>query len=67
MDIKMPVMNGVDATKVIKSFNNKIVVIAQTAYANEDDRNIYLKAGCNDFLSKPITRDKLLSTISQYF
>jgi len=66
MDIKMPVMNGVDATKVIKSFNSSMVVIAQTAYANEDDRTIYLNAGCNDFLAKPITRDKLLKTISQY-
>lgn len=67
MDIKMPVMNGVDATKIIKSLNSSIVVIAQTAYANEGDRKIYLKAGCNDFLAKPITRDKLLKTISQYF
>ncbi len=66
MDIKMPVMNGVDATKVIKSFNNSMVVIAQTAYANEDDRRIYLSAGCNDFLAKPFTRDRLLKTIAQY-
>ncbi|MBN2213666.1 MAG: response regulator [Bacteroidales bacterium] len=66
MDIKMPVMNGIDATKVIKSFNGSMVVIAQTAYANENDRDIYLNAGCNDFLAKPITRDKLLRIISQY-
>jgi CheY-like chemotaxis protein len=44
-----------------------MVVIAQTAYANEDDRKMYLRAGCNDFLAKPITRDKLLKTISQFF
>ncbi len=66
MDIKMPVMNGVDATKAIRSINNSLVVIAQTAFANEDDRKIYLNAGCNDFLAKPITRDKLLRTIALY-
>jgi two-component system cell cycle response regulator DivK len=66
MDIKMPVMNGVDATKLIKSFNSAMIVIAQTAYATENDRYIYLSAGCNDFLAKPITRDRLLRTISQY-
>lgn len=66
MDIKMPVMNGVDATRVIKTLNNNMVIIAQTAYATENDRYIYLNAGCTDFLAKPITRDKLLRTISQY-
>jgi CheY-like chemotaxis protein len=66
MDIKMPVMNGIDATKIIKSFKSSLIIIAQTAYANEGDKDIYLNAGCNELLSKPFTRDKLLKTISQY-
>jgi len=66
MDIKMPVMNGVDATKIIRTINEKMIVIAQTAYITETDRLSYMNAGCNDFLAKPITRDRLLRTISPY-
>lgn len=66
MDIKMPVMNGVEATQVIKSLDEKMVVIAQTAYIAESDRLSYMNAGCNDFLAKPITRDRLLRTIALY-
>ena len=66
MDIKMPVMNGVDATKIIKTIDEKKVVIAQTAYITESDRITYMNAGCNDFLAKPITRDRLLRTIALY-
>ncbi|MFO7658571.1 MAG: response regulator [Bacteroidales bacterium] len=66
MDIKMPVMNGVDATKIIRELNKNMVVIAQTAYISEKDRLTYLDAGCNDFLAKPITRDRLLRMIAQY-
>ena len=66
MDIKMPVMNGIDATRIIRTINEKMIVIAQTAYISESDRVTYLNAGCNDFLAKPITRDRLLRTISLY-
>jgi CheY-like chemotaxis protein len=66
MDIKMPVMNGIDATKLIRSFNGSLVVIAQTAYAEERDRKVYIDAGCNDLLTKPYTQSRLLKTISKY-
>jgi CheY-like chemotaxis protein len=66
MDIKMPEMNGVDATIEIKSLNQKMKIIAQTAYAMEDDRKLYSQIGCVDYLAKPIHRDLLLSTISRY-
>lgn len=66
MDIKMPVMNGIDATKFIRSFNGSLVVIAQTAYAEECDRKVYIDAGCNDLLTKPFTQSRLLKTISRY-
>jgi len=66
MDIKMPVMNGIDATLEIKTYNKKIKIIAQTAYATEEDRELYFRAGCVDYLAKPIHRDLLLTTISKY-
>jgi CheY-like chemotaxis protein len=66
MDIKMPEMNGVEATVEIKAYNKKIKIIAQTAYAMEEDRELYFKAGCIDYLAKPIHRDLLLTTISKY-
>jgi len=66
MDIKMPEMNGVEATIEIKSFNQKMKIIAQTAYAMEDDRKLYFQVGCVDYLAKPIHRDLLLTTISKY-
>jgi CheY-like chemotaxis protein len=66
MDIKMPEMNGIDATVEIKAYNKKMKVIAQTAYAMEDDRELYFQAGCIDYLAKPIHRDLLLATISKY-
>ncbi|MBN1414023.1 MAG: response regulator [Bacteroidales bacterium] len=66
MDIKMPEMNGVDATMEIRAHNKKVKIIAQTAYAMEEDRKLYFEAGCIDYLAKPIQRDLLLSTISKY-
>jgi CheY-like chemotaxis protein len=66
MDIKMPEMNGIDATMEIRAYNKKIKIIAQTAYAMEDDRELYFQAGCIDYLAKPIHRDLLLATISKY-
>lgn len=54
MDIKMPVMDGYQATVLIKRWNNKMPVIAQTAYAMMEDKNKCLAVGCDDFISKPI-------------
>ena len=66
MDIKMPEMNGIEATKHIKTMNKNKVVIAQTAYVMEEDRSAYAEAGCDDFLAKPISRDKLIFTLAKY-
>lgn len=60
MDIKMPVLNGLEATSLIKKFNKSLPVVAITAYALAEDRKTCLEAGCNDFISKPITREHLL-------
>jgi CheY-like chemotaxis protein len=59
-------MNGVDATIEIRSFNHEMKIIAQTAYAMEEDRKLYAQVGCIDYLAKPIHRDLLLSTIARY-
>jgi len=54
MDLKMPVMNGYEATKIIKSINPNIPVIVQTAYTLEEERQKSKDAGCDDFITKPI-------------
>ena len=61
MDIKMPIMNGMDATIEIKKINPGIPIIAVTAYALAEDRELCLKNGCDEFVTKPINRDHLLS------
>ncbi len=66
MDIKMPVMDGLDATKEIRKYNNKIPIIAQTAFALSGDREKALDAGCNDYLSKPIKRQDLVRIIEEF-
>lgn len=66
MDIKMPVMDGLKATKMIRESNPTVPIIAQTAYSSESDRDLSLGAGCNDFISKPIKQDDLLNIMSKY-
>jgi len=66
MDIKMPVLNGYDATRIIKQLCPEIPVIAQTAYSLPEDKEKALMAGCCEFISKPLTRDDLVKTIKQY-
>jgi CheY-like chemotaxis protein len=66
MDIRMPVMNGLIATKEIRKSLPDIKIIAQTAYANEEDKKLCIIAGCNDYISKPIDKNQLLKTIRKY-
>jgi signal transduction histidine kinase/CheY-like chemotaxis protein len=65
MDIKMPVMNGMEATKAIKEQNPSIPIIAQTAYTHQDDKQAAIDAGCDDFLTKPLTKHKVLSAVEK--
>ena len=66
MDIKMPVMDGLEATRKIREKSRDIPIIAQTANAFESDRITALQAGCNDMLIKPIRSEKLNETINSY-
>lgn len=67
MDIKMPGMDGLDATRLIRQFNKSVIIIAQTAYALTGDREKSLNAGCNDYMSKPINKEVLIRLIERYF
>jgi PAS domain S-box-containing protein len=66
MDIKMPVMNGHRATVKIKTKYPDLPVIAQTAYSTESEKQKALNSGCDDFIPKPIEKEKLLNMINTY-
>lgn len=67
MDMQMPELNGFEATRKIREFNKDIVIIAQTAYSFSSDREKALEAGCTDYISKPLSREKLLQKIKEHF
>lgn len=67
MDIQMPEMNGYEATKQIREFNKKVIIIAQTAFALSGDREKSIEIGCNDYITKPIKKDELMSLVNKYY
>lgn len=66
MDIKMPRRNGLEATRIIRSYSLEIPIIALTAYAFEADKEEAFAAGCNDFVTKPISRSVLMKALAKY-
>lgn len=66
MDIKMPIMNGHEATQKIKAIIPNLPIIAQTAYSAESDKQLALKHGCDNFISKPIDKEKFFGLLSEY-
>lgn len=66
MDIQMPIMNGYEATRQIKSFRPNLPIISQTAYAMLGERELSVEAGCDNYLSKPIRPGELLTTLAKY-
>jgi signal transduction histidine kinase/CheY-like chemotaxis protein len=67
MDIKMPVMNGYDAIKILRQLNKDVIIIAQTAYGFSKERKKVIELGCNDYISKPFVRVKLHELIQKHF
>jgi PAS domain S-box-containing protein len=66
LDMQMPEMNGIEATKEIRKIRKDIPIIAQTAFIFEDDKDIILEAGCDACLIKPIRREHLLTVMSSF-
>jgi CheY-like chemotaxis protein len=67
MDIRMPEMNGCEATRQIRQFNKDVIIIAQTAYGFIGDREIAIEAGCTDYISKPVDMTLLFELIRKHF
>ena len=67
MDIKMPIMDGLTATKEIRKIDTNIPIIALTANAYDSDKEKAYEAGCNNYMAKPIMTNKLREMISSYF
>jgi CheY-like chemotaxis protein len=66
MDLRMPIMDGLEATRHIKKFRPEIKIIAHTAYAMDYDSDEAISAGCDDYLAKPAKHEALLSIIKKY-
>lgn len=67
MDVKLPIVNGLESTRLIKKYKPHIKVIAQTAFAMVGDRNRCLSAGCDEYITKPIDPADLFSKIYRLF
>ncbi len=66
MDIKMPVMDGYEATREVKKIRHDLPIIAQTAYAMTSDREKAAESGCDDYISKPINKENFISIINRF-
>ncbi len=66
LDMKMPEMDGYAASRKIKSIHPEVIIIAQTAFALEGDRELALNAGCDDYLSKPVRLEDLQKSIQKF-
>lgn len=66
MDIKMPYMDGLEATRLIRGYSKDIPIIALTAFAFESDREKAIEAGCNDYLTKPVSHEAIEKILDKY-
>lgn len=66
MDLKMPKMDGLEATRIIRSYSTNIPIVALTAYAFEADKEKAFDAGCDDFITKPVSEEALMEVLNKY-
>jgi PAS domain S-box-containing protein len=66
MDIRLPGISGLEATRQIRMFNKTIPIIAQTAYSLNGDKEMAIESGCNDYISKPVNRSELQKLVRKY-
>lgn len=66
MDIRMPIIDGVEATKEIKKIKPKVPIIAQTAYSFNEERRTIIDAGCDDYIVKPIDKEQLEAILERF-
>lgn len=66
MDLRMPVMDGFTATREIKKINSVVPVVAQTAFSMYEEEQKAREAGCDDFITKPISKERLLLTVMEH-
>ena len=66
MDCRMPILDGIEATRIIRLNKDSVPIVALTANDSDDDRNICLEAGMDSFLTKPINKQKLIEAINHY-
>ena len=66
MDIRLPILDGYEATKEIKAKKQSLPIIVQTAYAMKNEKEHAFECGCDDFLPKPIRLEDLLTTLDKY-
>ncbi|MCP4310099.1 MAG: response regulator [Bacteroidetes bacterium] len=66
MDIKMPGLNGIEATRKIRTFNTKVPIIAQTAFVMAEEKEESKQVGCNHFVTKPLDRTVIMELIDSY-
>jgi signal transduction histidine kinase/PAS domain-containing protein len=67
MDMRMPGLNGFEATREIRNFNKNVRIVAQTAFALAGNKEKAIEAGCNDFIPKPINRNDIISIVEELF
>ena len=65
-DIKMPYMDGLEATRLIRGYSKDIPIIALTAFAFESDRERAIEAGCNDYLTNPVSQEAIEKILDKY-
>ena len=66
MDINMPKLDGIEATRIIKNLNPEIAIVVQTAFILSGEERLCQEAGCDEFITKPIRLKYLLDTINRY-